>query len=206
MNQYPPASEDDSPYLSETDRLKDFFRDLVIGTTTRLLSDSYAGKTYNMQYAAGTGWHSTDMFPSFVEKSLDFVVAGVLLNLDLPPSTISFSQVYRSYFTSFAMYGDPNVEIHKQEDMTFSTWPQPDNTRSEFLSPVLRAADHGFSIFLDVSNPRTRSDFWLNVIKELTTLGGYPSLGSSLPADNSIANMESKVIPNKKGNNSHSRF
>lgn len=89
--------------------VKAFLGDSSFQCNVRYLTDAYAGKTYNLQYAVTPGFHATDLLPTFYDLNLDVSLLGNSIDLPLVAGFGAFAQAYQSYLVSHARSGDPNT-------------------------------------------------------------------------------------------------
>ncbi|GME50176.1 putative lipase 2 [Neofusicoccum parvum] len=173
---YPPVSTNDT-YDTIVERTKAFVRDSSFTCWSRFLTDTYAGKTWNMQYSVTPGWHGTDLLPTFYQIYLSF---GGDVAFPLLPGFGTFATAYQSYLTSHARSGNPNTYSAKINIPPAITWPRP-TTGGENVGNVLNVGDLGFSLTTDDQFPKSECDFILELAAAVTNVGGYAVPGTAQP-------------------------
>lgn len=135
----------------------------------RGLTDAYAGKNYNVQYAQVPYIHGADTYSQFYFPDIN----PALFNLTGVAGFGDFAQTYQSYLVSHVRTGDPNVDRKSYGGSKAIRWPKPDN-RGDALRGVLNATGigTGFELITDEQTKRSTCQFWEEIVKELTELGG----------------------------------
>ncbi|KAL9109252.1 MAG: hypothetical protein Q9227_006007 [Pyrenula ochraceoflavens] len=182
------------PFADEGDRVRAFIRDSssksltllpLVTCNVRIATQAYSGKSYNLQYSLLPGWHGTDILPAFLTfDALDSALSSILLAA--LPLFGSFSQVYKSYLTSFARSGDPNTYARFANLPPAVQWPLADAS-GEQVQGVVDAGSNGVSYTLltggDEMDKFSTCDFWLQWIAAATEDGGYAPPGAVVEQD-----------------------
>lgn len=182
QKQYPPVTNStNSKYKTQFDRLKTYTQDSTFTCNVRFLSDAYIGRTYNVQYSRGNGYHGSDIGADFYDPN-NFVISF----LDSSDKSIAeFAPTYQSYLTSHARTGNPNTYRKSNANFTAIGWPKVENgLLADQMKQVLYAGNQGYSLFSDNETERTTCSFWLSLIAALTDEGGkLPEIARSQTYD-----------------------
>ena len=168
---YPPVMSGTARnYSTESARTAALLGDSSFYCNVRYLSDAYAGKTYNLDYAVTPGLHATDLLPTFYDLNVDLNALGV--DFPLIPGFGQFAQAYQSYLVSHARSGNPNTYAKGVGLFPKVSWPVAGLVGDE-ISGVLEAGDLGFSTKSDPQTRESVCEFWRNVAMNVTLEGGY---------------------------------
>lgn len=113
--EYPPVNNPNSPFKTEVDRLLVFTNQESFLCSTHALTKAYAGRTYNVQFAATilgqNSTHGSDVLPTWYNPYASLNVAGTTIPVwaiaGAGPADIS--RDYQSYLVSHGRTGDPNT-------------------------------------------------------------------------------------------------
>lgn len=180
LKEYPAASLLGSPYLTPRERDKAFVRDSTFTCNARVLTQAYAGKTYNMQYSITPGVHSDDILAMFFDPSIPLGNYNASVNFDLIPGFATMAEAYQSYMISHAVYGDPNKARLAHSIPHTIAWPHPSQSGDTYAN-VLNVGDLGFSLINDTqisANSGSHCDFMNQLGLALTNLNGYAVPGT----------------------------
>ena len=164
---YPPVGDGRGTYATERQRFAAFFGDFVFLCGIRGLTDAYTGKSYNVQYSQIPYTHGADTYAQFYFPGFNLG----LLNLTGVAGFSDFAQTYQSYLISQVRTGDPNVYRKSYGGFKAIRWPKLDN-RGDALRGVLNATGTGFELITDEQTKKSACEFWEEIVKELTELGG----------------------------------
>jgi carboxylesterase type B len=159
----PAASAITKQYASITDpkaRIKSLFQFSTFTCHSRFISEGFKGKTYNLQYARGTGIHGSDIAADFYNPG-GFSQSSLSTFGDRTFGT--FAATFQSYLTSHARSGDPN----KFREKGAIEWPIV--TLGSTLGNVLNATDKGFELVSDQKTKAEDCDFWKDVVAGMTS-------------------------------------
>lgn len=186
LKQYP---ADGYPYWGNArNRTEAIIRDMSFTCNTRLLYDAYHNKapTYMMQYdflsKLGLALHGTDLLPLFFNSKFDILS---LLKARLPKGLKWAAEMltklvgvlaprYQAYFTSHAIYGDPNTG----KNPITPTW-KPAINDSNNVKQVMEVTANVFEYFhpefTDIINTNEACDFWKAAAWNITNIYSGPS-------------------------------
>jgi carboxylesterase type B len=148
-------------------RIKALFQFSTFTCHNRFISEGFKGKTYNLQYSRGAGFHGSDIGADFFDKDAAFNLAT------LKDRTFgTFAVTFQSYLISHARTGDPN----KLREEGALEWPIV--TLGETLTGVLNATDRGFELISDQMTRGKDCDFWKDELARMTNSLGESTLCS----------------------------
>ncbi|KAI1806534.1 alpha/beta-hydrolase [Daldinia bambusicola] len=156
--------------------LSTIVRESSFTCNTRDLFEAYPAVSYMMKYSFPTSslaFHASDLYPLFTESAEEVIAAlsdsigegnatlyaKLLYGLEIP-------QVYKNYFASFALTGDPNEGLLSPNKQ----WLVADGS-SELLSNVMEVSFDifgAFSLATDDQNSKSSCSFWTEIAKELS--------------------------------------
>lgn len=177
--EYPPVNSTNSPFETEVDRLSIFTGQSSFLCSTHALTKAYAGKTYNVQFAATilgqNGTHGSDILPTWYNPYAVFNYSGIEIPIWLlAASSVGLSQDYQSYLVSHARTGDPNTYRIPLNIPPTINWPKVGLTSDgEYATNVLNVTDSGFDLITDRESNTTVCDFWVDIFTRATDVGGY---------------------------------
>ena len=178
LDHYPSPSAPNSPYANEDARVRAIVRDSCFTCHARLLSEVYAGKTWNMQYSIFPGIHSSDLVPAFYNTAMEDTIVGDALD-GFYPGLANISATYRSYFASLVLAGDPNTHADTRNNHPAVHWPHPDVSGSN-VTGVLDVNIDNFALISDHQMPKDACQFWRDFYAAATIDGGYSPPGALL--------------------------
>lgn len=158
LKHYPAKS---NKWKTQKERVHEFVQTTIFTCNVRYMTEAYKGKTYNVQFARGTGTHGSDIQPTFFNSPGLFGGQGAKL-----------SQQYQSYLLSHARTGD----VNKMKMSGLIEWPKPE--WGPQLKQVLNVTDSGFSLIADDKTTAEECDLWKDVMAALTVGGGYSPPGA----------------------------
>jgi hypothetical protein len=132
----------------------------VFSCYTRLVTEAYKGKVYNIQFDHGTGGHGTDLMALFPGEGYFSPLSIMYGSTKVGPPT--FTPQYRSYFISHARTGDPNT----LRDKATIEWPMVQ--QGAVFSNVLNAGNETFTLIDDKTNTAANCDWWQHIYVEAT--------------------------------------
>lgn len=190
LKQYP---ADGYPYWANArNRTGAIIRDMSFTCNTRLLYDAYHSKapTYMMEYDVlskiGLALHGTDLLPLFFYPKFDMVY--FLTHLPPPPKITEAQAIamaallkiigprYQAYFTSHAIYGDPN-KGKKPITPEWKTAINDSNNVKQVMKVTAGPLKFFHPDFTDIINTNEACDFWKAAARNITNF--YPRLSSS---------------------------
>lgn len=142
-------------------RIKSLYQFATFTCSNRFISEGLLGKTYNLQYSRGTGYHGTDISADFyiAKSGFDFAT--------LSDRTFgTFATTFQSYLLSHARTGNPNTF----RDKGGIEWPLV--TMGPTLTGVMNATDHGFELIADEKTREEDCGFWKDVLAGMTSSMG----------------------------------
>ncbi|KAF2663439.1 alpha/beta-hydrolase [Microthyrium microscopicum] len=145
-------------------RIRALYQFSVFTCNSRFISAGF--KTYNLQYARGTGLHGSDVSADFWDPNSPTAFLSLLSD----PTFGSFATSFQSYLVSHALTGDPN---EKRDNGTIQ-WPLV--KYGPIFTPVLNASDTGFALISDQENKAVDCDFWKDLAAGMTDDLGECSL------------------------------
>jgi carboxylesterase type B len=150
-----------SKYANPKLRFGAYMSSAVFSCYTRVITEAYQGRTWNLQFNHGTGQHGTDLTAMFPGEGYFTALSLMYGSSNKGPKTIL--PQYRSYLTSHIRSGDPN----KLRDPGTIEWPKVGN--GPVFSNVFNVGDQGFSLILDQANTleecRLYNDIYTSVTK-----------------------------------------
>jgi hypothetical protein len=144
-------------------RIKSLFQFSTFTCHSRFISEGFKGKTYNLQYARGSGLHGSDIGADFYNKDTESFLSKLG-----DPTFGSFATTFQTYLLSHARTGDPN----KLREEGSIEWPIA--SWGPVLGNVLNATDRGFELISDQMTKAEDCDLWRDVVAGMTSgLGKY---------------------------------
>ncbi|KAI1486616.1 carboxylesterase family protein [Biscogniauxia mediterranea] len=161
--------------------LSTIIRDSSFTCNTRDLFKAYPAASYMMQYSfpfPESAYHTVDLIPLFTNDKQEII--GILkknMNMTNEQAELyathlleDISEIYQSYFASFALSGDPNKclatsrplwhpadgsadQLSRVLDVKYSLWPSPSNN---------------FHDIEDDQNMNSACSFWAEMAKSIT--------------------------------------
>ena len=178
LDKYPGIDTKNSPYDTEYDRVNAITRDSSFVCNVRFLSQAYEGKTYLGRYSITPGWHATDLIPMFWSSGFQSSVLGTALEAAFPIIT-TFSEAFKSYFTSFVRSGNPNTYRKILSLPLTINWPLATGaSSSQQAGNVVDITDLGFYLVNDNEATLDTCQFWQQWLSALTIDGGYAPPGT----------------------------
>jgi hypothetical protein len=198
--EYPRVNSSNSPFKTEVDKLLVFIDQSSFLCSTHALTKAYAGRTYNVQFAATilgqNGTHGSDVLPTWYNPYASLDIAGTEIPIWAIAGAASadISRDYQSYLVSHARTGDPNTyrlitpNITTSNNINSTTtngttsistpstiyWPKVDITPDwQYATDVLNVTDSSFELITDRESNTTVCDFWVDIFTRATVVGGY---------------------------------
>lgn len=178
--QYPPVNSTNSPYANENERMSAYLSQSSFLTFVRSLTTAYAGKTYNVQFSAFGGTHGSDVLSTWYDPFISLNVSGaevgfwqVIIPLEYGLPDVGVAKDYQGYLVSHALTGNPNTYSDVFNVPPAIHWPLVGDGTGQYLTNVLNVTDTGFELITDTEDFKSIADFWTNIFKEITELGGY---------------------------------
>jgi len=163
---FPPPPESKGKWATQKARTKEFVEKSVFTCNTRFIAEAYKGKSFNLQYARGSGGHGSDILATFYNPGTSGLgLASLLGGSDKNLAKVAIG--YQSYLASHARTGDVN-KLRKKDGTV--EWPVVE-LGSEFGN-VLNVTNTGFEIIKDQKNLAVDCDFWRDAYAALTIAGG----------------------------------
>jgi hypothetical protein len=172
-----PLPSPNQKYQNNNDRFAAMLQLTSFTCNTRWITEAYKGKTWNVQYSAGGGFHGSDVGATFYgsPNTMDSIVSTMLGGLGIGAELKQIGPVYQSYLISHARTGDPN----QLKEKSAMVWPKV--SQGPLFSNVLNVA-RPFSLITDNVNSAEDCDFFLDVFSSATNVGGYAPPGAILPS------------------------
>jgi hypothetical protein len=158
LKKFPPPTASGGKWTTEKQRIYSFVQTTVFTCNVRYMTEAYKGKTFNVQYARGSGGHGSDVTSTFYNGD------GLLSMFDR--GSKGFAGQYQSYLVSHARSGD----VNKFRINGTIEWPHAELGPS--LSKVLNATNTGFELIADDKNTADDCDAWRDAMAALTAGGG----------------------------------
>jgi carboxylesterase type B len=175
------------PYVQK--KLSDLIQGLAFTCNVRYFTQSFPGKTYNMQYSKGKGTHGSDILSTFYSKQSPLTDLVGVINSDIPP----IGRKLQAYFASYVITGDPNAIPEpftptllnpfrgKALEMT-----KPANPEASMI--VVLDISSGESYVPDLATSAEQCDTWSDGLAVVTNVLGYAAPGAvrqgSVPVSN----------------------
>ena len=175
---YPSPNSPGSPFATQDERTIQFLDDTIFLCNYRYLNAAFKGKTWSMQYSIGTGFHGSDVAPTFFNGS----------GADVTPEQATLFRDYQSYLDSFTLTGNPNARRSNATDPPTIKWPGTIGALDEYVSNVLNVTDAGFELITDQESLRSRCEFFLDTQAAVTLAGGYVPPGGEVPNHLNVTN------------------
>lgn len=177
IDKYPGVDTQNSPYKNENQRINALTRDSAFTCNVRFLAQAYQGKAYLGRYSITPGWHATDLIPLFWTNGFQNSPLGNALAIAFPLIT-SFSEAFKSYYTSFVRTGNPNTYRKILSFPSTIDWPLASGaTTSQNMKNVVDITDLGFWTTDDDQIQLDTCRFWQQWESALTIAGGYSPPG-----------------------------
>jgi hypothetical protein len=139
-------------------RIKSLFQFSTFTCHSRFISEGFKGKTYNLQYARGSGFHGSDINTDFYNKDTQSFLSTLM-----DPTFGTFATTFQTYLLSHARTGDPN----KLREKGSIEWPLVN--WGPVLGNVLNATDKGFELISDQVTKAEDCDLWRDVVAGMTS-------------------------------------
>lgn len=167
------------PYLTQFARLSAFVRDSSFTCNQYILTNAFAGKTYNLQYSVSPGIHGSDLLPLFLNDYLGVTALSKTYIFPLIPGFGSLAKTFQSYFTSHARSGNPNKHA-SLDSLLFPAikWPHPE-LGDQMIANVMDVSDIGFSLIVDDQVLKSHCMFQQTINAAVTNCGGYAVPGTA---------------------------
>jgi carboxylesterase type B len=140
-------------------RIKALYGHSTFTCSNRWIAEYFPGKTYNVEYGRGLGYHGTDLLANFYTDSGFSVNTLATLN---DRTFGEFAKKYQSYLVSHARTGDPN---------TFRSGNTPEWPRvkiGDTLTNVMNATNDGFALGTDMATQSKDCTFWKNTLMKMS--------------------------------------
>jgi carboxylesterase type B len=142
-------------------RIKSLYQFSTFTCSNRFISEGFPGKTYNLQYSRGTGYHGSDIGADFYIAKSGFDFSS------LTDRTFgTFATTFQQYLLSHARTGNPSTLREKGS----IEWPLV--TMGPTLTGVMNATDKGFELIADEKTREEDCGFWKDVLAGMTSSMG----------------------------------
>lgn len=139
-------------------RIKSLYQFATFTCSNRFISEGFPGKTYNLQYSRGSGFHGSDISADFYMPKSGFDFST------LTDRTFgTFATTFQAYLLSLSRTGNPNTLREKGS----IEWPVV--TMGPTLTGVMNATDHGFELIADEKTREDDCGFWKDVLAGMTS-------------------------------------